>query len=590
VSVIGHADRAGPLHDYFLGLVLPGERKSVEPMAAITAPGRTAAQHQSLLHFVGAGGWSDDIVLGKVREMVLPKIESYGPVEAWIIDDTSYPKKGQHSVGVSHQYCGQLGKQANCQVAVTLSLANHDASLPVAYRLYLPKAWAEDDDRRCKAKVPEDIVFKTKPEIALDHIRWAHEIGLPGKMVLMDAGYGNDSKLRAGATELGLAYVGGIQPQTLVWKPGVRPGRPQKKGRRDTPNTTSVKELALSLKAKAWRTVKWREGANEWPSSRFARVRVHVASSHERSGKLAKEWLLIEWPEGEDEPTKYWLSTLPSNITFREEKMFMPYGPSNGGKSTMWETFADMMGDYAISCDSGLLMAQKDAGGATPERARLPGARLVLINETADDKILNEATVKHITSQDRVAARKLYKDPFDFVPSHKTVLRTNHLPLVRDADEAIWRRIEVIPFTHVFENPDRSFKEKFVAERPGMLNWTLVGLADYRRRGGLSPPAAVCQATKNYRDDMDVLGEWLNRECEADPTASTLLSTLYTSYTEWIKNETWYLFSKRRFGRELKDRGYEKVVSHGQTVIRGLKLKLPIAVAPRVIAIGKGGR
>jgi SRSO17 transposase len=148
VSVIGHADRAGPLHDYFLGLVLPGERKSVEPMAAITAPERTAAQHQSLLHFVGVGGWSDAAVLGKVREMVLPKIERYGPIEAWIIDDTSYPKKGRHSVGVSHQYCGQLGKQANCQVAVTLSLANHDASLPVAYRLYLPKAWAEDDDRR----------------------------------------------------------------------------------------------------------------------------------------------------------------------------------------------------------------------------------------------------------------------------------------------------------------------------------------------------------------------------------------------------------------------------------------------------------
>src|SRR5215468_1707897 len=152
VSVIGHADRAGPLHDYLLGLVLPGERKSVEPIAAITAPERTAAQHQSLLHFVGTGKWPDNAVLGKVREMVLPKIECYGPIEAWIIDDTGIPKKGEHSVGVSHQYCGQLGKQANCQVAVTLSLANHDASLPVAYRLYLPKAWAEDDARRRKAR------------------------------------------------------------------------------------------------------------------------------------------------------------------------------------------------------------------------------------------------------------------------------------------------------------------------------------------------------------------------------------------------------------------------------------------------------
>jgi SRSO17 transposase len=318
VSVIGHADRAVPLHDYCLGLVMPGERKSVEPMAAITAPGRTAAQHQSLLHFVGQGGWSDDDVLGKVREMVLPAIERYGAIEAWIIDDTSFPKQGRHSVGVSHQYCGQLGKQANCQVAVTLSITNHDASLPVAYRLYLPKSWAEDDIRRRKAKVPEDIEFKTKPEIALEQIRWACKVGLPGKMVLVDAGYGHDSKLRAGITELGRTYVAGIQPQTLVWKPGVRPGRAPKKGRRDAPNTTSVKDLAIGLRARAWRTIKWREGTNEWLSSRFARVRVHVASSHERSGKSSKEWLLIEWPEGEDAPTKYWLSTLPKNITFRD--------------------------------------------------------------------------------------------------------------------------------------------------------------------------------------------------------------------------------------------------------------------------------
>ena len=317
VSVVGHADRVGPLHDYCLGLVMPGERKSVEPMAAM-APGRTAAQHQSLLHFVGQGGWSDAEVLGKVQEMVLPSIERYGPIEAWIIDDTSFPKQGRHSVGVAHQYCGQLGKQANCQVAVTLSLANHDASLPVAYRLYLPKAWAEDDVRRVKAKVPEDIAFKTKPEIALEQIRWACEIGLPGNMVVVDAGYGHDSKLRVGITELGRTYVAGIQPQTLVRKPGVRPGLPPKKGRRDAPHTTSVKDLARGLSAKAWRTIKWREGTNEWLSSRFARVRVHVASSHERPKKPTKEWLLIEWPEGEDAPTKYWLSTLPKNITFRD--------------------------------------------------------------------------------------------------------------------------------------------------------------------------------------------------------------------------------------------------------------------------------
>jgi SRSO17 transposase len=271
-----------------------------------------------LLHFVGQGGWSDAEVLAKVREMVLPRIERHGPIKAWIIDDTSFPKKGRHSVGVAHQYCGQLGKQANCQVAVSLSIVNDAASLPVAYRLYLPKDWAEDEERRAKVGVPEEIDFKTKPRIALDQISWACQAGLPGDMVLLDAGYGNDSKLRTGITELGKLYVAGIQPQTLVWKPGKRPGRAPKRGRLDAPAVISVKEVALGLPAKAWRTIEWREGTNERLSSRFARVRVHVASSHQPAEKPAQEWLLIEWPKGEEEPTKYWLSTLPENISFRD--------------------------------------------------------------------------------------------------------------------------------------------------------------------------------------------------------------------------------------------------------------------------------
>src|ERR1700681_632288 len=195
-SVIGHADRTGPLRDYWTGLMLPGERKSVEPMAARTAPARTAAQHQSLLHFIGVAPWSDEKVLAKVCEVVLPAIEGHGRIEAWIIDDTSFPKQGRHSVGVQHQYCGQLGKQANCQVAVSLSLANHSASVPVRYQLYLPKDWAKDGARRKKAGVPLDIRFKTKPEIALEQIRWACEAGLARGVALMDAAYGNDSRLR----------------------------------------------------------------------------------------------------------------------------------------------------------------------------------------------------------------------------------------------------------------------------------------------------------------------------------------------------------------------------------------------------------
>ena len=213
-SVIGHADRAKPLRDYCTGLMMPCERKSVEPMAAITAPERTAAQHQSLLHFVSEGKWSDEKVLAKVRELVLPQIERHGSIEAWIIDDTGFPKKGQHSVGVTRQYCGQLGKQDNCQVAVSLSLANHHASLPVAYRLYLPEDWVKDSGRRRKTGVPEEVSFKTKPEIALEQITAACAAGLPRGVVLMDAGYGNNSELRADITALGLAYVAGIQ---VVW-------------------------------------------------------------------------------------------------------------------------------------------------------------------------------------------------------------------------------------------------------------------------------------------------------------------------------------------------------------------------------------
>lgn len=241
-GVLRHVDRREPLHDYCLGLLLPIERKSVEPMAAVTAPAQVAAKHQSLLHFVGNAPWSDAAMLAKVSELVLPVIERSGAVEAWIIDDTGFPKKGRHSVGVSRQYCGQLGKQDNCQVAVSLSLANHDASLPVAYRLYLPEEWASDRDRRDKAKVPETIGFRTKSEIALEQIKSACATGLPRGVVLMDAGYGNDTALRAEITAMNLRYVVGIAGNTAVWAPGTAPlpalpgagrGRPPKLLRRD---------------------------------------------------------------------------------------------------------------------------------------------------------------------------------------------------------------------------------------------------------------------------------------------------------------------------------------------------------------------
>jgi SRSO17 transposase len=314
--VIGHADRAGPLRDYCVGLLMPCERKSVEPIAAVTAPERTAAQHQSLLHFIGQAPWSDEKVLAKVRELVLPKLAGRSPIEAWIIDDTSFPKDGRHSVGVAHQYCGQLGKQENCQVAVSLSLANRHGSLPVAWRLFLPQAWIEDGERRRKVGVPEQIEFRTKPEIALEQVRMACQAGLPRGVVLMDAGYGHDAKLRLGITALGLTYVANVLPNVLLWIPGHAPlpGAP-KRQRRGKTRLVSAKELALALPAKAWRKVTWREGSAELLSSRFARIRVQVA--HRHAGGWSEEWLLVEWPLSEEEPTKYWLSTLPEDVSFK---------------------------------------------------------------------------------------------------------------------------------------------------------------------------------------------------------------------------------------------------------------------------------
>ena len=324
---IGHADRVGPLRHYCTGLLAAEGRKSVEPLAAVTAPAELAAQHQKLLHFVANSAWSDERVLAKVREIAVPAIERDGPIEAWIIDDTGFPKKGRHSVGVSRQYCGQLGKQDNCQVAVSLSLANREASLPVAYRLYLPEEWAKDQDLRRKAKIPAEIAFQTKPEIALEQIKAARAAGLPEGIVLMDAGYGNDTELRTAITALGMSYVAGILTTTTVWPPGTAPllpqtrsgrGRPQVRLQRDSEHQPiSAKALALSLPKEAWQTVAWREGSAERLSSRFARQRIRAAHRDtELSQPRAEEWLLIEWPEDETEPTKYWFATLPEDVAF----------------------------------------------------------------------------------------------------------------------------------------------------------------------------------------------------------------------------------------------------------------------------------
>ena len=172
-AAVGHADRHEPLRVYLEGLLLPGDRKSVEPMAARIDPRHVRSRHQSMHHFVATSPWDAQKIIHSARDYALEEFEHHGGVQAWVLDDTSYPKKGSHSVGVGRQYCGVLGKQENCQVAVTMSLANELMSVPAAYRLYLPEDWANDRARRLVAGVPEDVVFQTKTEIALDRDRAA---------------------------------------------------------------------------------------------------------------------------------------------------------------------------------------------------------------------------------------------------------------------------------------------------------------------------------------------------------------------------------------------------------------------------------
>jgi SRSO17 transposase len=325
---LGHADRHAGLSGYCTGLMLPLSRKSVEPMAARVDPLHASARHQALHHFVAKSEWSDTAVMARVRDWVIPSLGLDSGCY-WIIDDTGFPKKGKHSVGVARQYCGQLGKQDNCQVAVSLSLASVQGSLPVAYQLYLPKDWAADPARRKAAGVPETQAFATKPEIALAQMRLTLGQGVPMGVVLADAGYGDETAFRDGITALGMRYAVGIRPGTTVWAPGTAPLppkawvgrgiRPTKLRREPGHEPMTLKALAMALAPQAWRTVTWREGSSNELSGRFTALRVRPAHrDYLQTGMRPEEWLLIKWPEGEAEPAKYFFTTAPEDATLEQ--------------------------------------------------------------------------------------------------------------------------------------------------------------------------------------------------------------------------------------------------------------------------------
>ena len=327
-QAVGHADRELPLRNYCTGLLLDGERKSVEPMAARLAPDHVQSMHESLHHFVAQSPWSDDDMLRQVRNYVLPAMQKMGPVTAWIVDETGVVKKGTHSVGVARQYCGRVGKKENCQVAVSLSVATATGSLPIAWRLYLTEEWANDLERRKAAEIPEQVQFQTKPQMALAQIQQAMEAGVPPGVVLADEVYGSNREFREGVTDLKLNYSVAVRCTTTVWalerqplppKPWKRKGpQPTRMRRDETHQPITMKQLAQQLPEQSWQEVAWREGSKETLRSRFAALRVRPAYGDDRQGSLQPEqWMLIEWPAGTSEPSGYWLARLPESISLK---------------------------------------------------------------------------------------------------------------------------------------------------------------------------------------------------------------------------------------------------------------------------------
>ena len=324
---LGHADRDEPMRDYVVGLLMPGERKSMEPMAARLSPQAVSAKHQSLHHFISESPWDANRLLDAVRSEVLPAFQRLGGIQAWVIDDTGFPKKGRDSVGVSRQYCGVLGKQDNCQVSVSISLANVHASLPASWRLYLPEAWCTEAAKRKKARIPEAVVFRKKWEIALDEVDRLLALGVPSAPILADAGYGVVTEFRESLVQRALAYAVGIPGEVTVWTAGRMPAPPKPWSGRGRPATAfrtspgrrpvAVATLATKLPVSAWKTVTWRQGSAKPMRSRFAAVRVHAAHRQQGTALRPEEWLVIEWPDSEAAPTKYHLCNLPASSSLK---------------------------------------------------------------------------------------------------------------------------------------------------------------------------------------------------------------------------------------------------------------------------------
>jgi SRSO17 transposase len=308
--LLGRRERRVNFALYAMGLLSKLERKSLEPIAALAAgddPQVSAKLYDHLLNFTSDSPWSDEAVRSYAAAYALPRMLAQGPMDVWVIDDTGFLKQGTHSVGVKRQYTGSAGKIANCQVAVSLTIATSFQHLPLDIELYLPEEWIDDRERRAEAKIPEEVAFRTKPEMALDMIaRWMLQ-DVPKGSVSADSGYGYDGKFRGGLTQMGLQYTVGVHETLKVLQVG-------EDGTLGVER--SVAELARSLPREAYKKVAWVEGTKKTLSSRFALVRVQVA--HPDSAEPEEQGLLIEWPRGQKGPEHYTLVTLPKETPLKE--------------------------------------------------------------------------------------------------------------------------------------------------------------------------------------------------------------------------------------------------------------------------------
>jgi SRSO17 transposase len=312
---LGRSERHRWAKVYLQGLLMDGGRKSIEPLAERIA----GADVQSLRQFVGQSPWAVEQIQQRLAEKVA---DLMAEPEVWMIDETSFPKAGEASVGVARQYCGALGKVANCQVAVSLHWSTCEARCPLAWRLYLPQSWLETPARRAEGKIPDDISYRSKNQLASDLIDQVLSWDVPRLPVVAGSAYGNDFDFRAGLRERGLQYAVAVEPSIKVWTtdPDLVPlaaDKPRGRSReypalKDLPEPKTLAEVAKELPKKAWRTVTWRQGTKGPMRSRFAQVKVWAAHGWKRQEhpKRVMEWLLIEWPEDAAAPTDYWLAQL----------------------------------------------------------------------------------------------------------------------------------------------------------------------------------------------------------------------------------------------------------------------------------------